>query len=102
MATMKRGLQGIKTMAALVDGRRTRSSAGALLELSTLENEKQRLQQELDRGRRRHAEIKARLAEIAVKEKRLYEFVKRPKRSAVSSKPADDGLPRLKAVEINY
>ena len=41
MVTEKRGVQQIKTMGGIVDGRRTRTSAGALLELSMLEMEKQ-------------------------------------------------------------
>ena len=43
MATEKRGVMHIKTMAALVYARRARTSAGALLELAMLEMEKQRL-----------------------------------------------------------
>jgi hypothetical protein len=40
MASAKRGLQGVKTMAGLVDRRRARTPAGALMELAILENEK--------------------------------------------------------------
>ena len=50
MAIEKRGVQHIKTLAGLVDGRRTRTSSGALLELSMLEMEKQRLVLEMQRA----------------------------------------------------
>ncbi len=79
---IKKSLQSIRTMAGLLDGRRARSTAGALLELSGLANERQRLQQELDRGQRRQAEIHARLEEIAAKEKRLQKFIKTPNASS--------------------
>jgi len=62
-------------MGALVDSRRTRTAAGALLELSALANEKLLLQKELERWRRRHQEIQTRLTEMAVKELRLMELV---------------------------
>ena len=77
MASEKRGVQHIKTMAGLVDGRRTRTSAGALLELSMLEMEKQRLVLEMRRAERRCAEIRGRLAEIEGKQHRLQRFVEK-------------------------
>ncbi len=66
-------------MGGLVDGRRTRTTAGALLEMSALANQKHRLQQERERWVRRQAEIKARLAAIKEKERRLSKFVKNPR-----------------------
>ena len=62
-------------MGALVDSRRTRTAAGALLELSGMANEKLLLQKELERWKYRHIEIQKRLAEIAKKEQRLMTFV---------------------------
>jgi hypothetical protein len=78
MATDKRGVQQIKTMGGIVDGRRTRTSAGALLELSMLEMEKTRLSKELERAQRRSLEIQARVLEIETKQVRLQKFVDRP------------------------
>ena len=77
MALEKRGVQHIKTMAGLVDGRRTRTSSGALLELSMLEMEKQRLVLEMQRAERRCAEIRGRVAEIDMKGFRLQRFVEK-------------------------
>jgi hypothetical protein len=78
MAAEKRGVLNIKTMAGLVDGRRIRTSAGALLEMSMIEMEKQRLKKEMLRAELRSAEIRARLAELEVKQHRLQLFVERP------------------------
>ncbi len=78
MVTEKRGVQQIKTMGGIVDGRRTRTSAGALLELSMLEMEKQRLTKEMKRAENRCLEIRARVAEIESKQVRLQRFVDRP------------------------
>lgn len=77
MALEKRGVQHIKTMAGLVDGRRTRTSSGALLELSMLEMEKQRLVQEMRRAEQRCAEIRGRLTEMGKKGLRLQQFVEK-------------------------
>ncbi len=65
-------------MGALVDSRRTRTAAGALLELSAMANEKLLLNKELDRWKGRHVEILRRLAEIAAKERRLMALVEVP------------------------
>jgi predicted nuclease with TOPRIM domain len=78
MATDKRGVQQIKTMAGLVDSRRSRTSAGALQELSMLEMEKQRLMKELLRAERRGAEIRTRMTEIQTKQFRLQKSVDKP------------------------
>lgn len=71
MRSERRGLQGIKTTRALLDHRRVRTPGSALLELSALANERQLLERELDRWRRRHAEIEERLTAIQAKEERL-------------------------------
>ena len=73
MKNPTKGVSGIRTMARLVDGRKTRTPAGALLELSALANEKQLLNRELQRWARRHGEISARLGEIRAKEDRLLQ-----------------------------
>lgn len=62
-------------MGALVDLRRTRTAAGALLEMSAMANEKLLLTKELERWRVRHVEIRRRLEEIATKERRLMAYV---------------------------
>ena len=77
MALEKRGVRHIKTMAGLVDGSRTRTSAGALLELSMLEMEKQRLGLEMRRTEQRCSEIRGRLTEIDKKGLRLQRFVEK-------------------------
>jgi hypothetical protein len=79
VATEKRGVRQIKTMGGIVDGRRVRTSAGALLELSMLEMEKQRLSAEMKRAENRCIEIRARVTEIETKQVRLQRFVDRPK-----------------------
>ncbi|MBI2317282.1 MAG: hypothetical protein HYU75_09835 [Betaproteobacteria bacterium] len=111
MEIEKRGVQHLKTMGGLVDGRRTRSSSGALLELSMLEMEKQRLVKEMQRAERRGADIRGRLAEIDRKGLRLQRFVE--KRSAAGPTPetrtASSPLPihsapidKLKRRQLSY
>lgn len=107
MATEKRGMQHIKTMAGLVDGRRTRTSSGALLELSMLEMEKQRLMKEMQRSEQRCAEIRARMTGIEAKQHRLQRFVDKPHGEQVL--PAASPLPihseptsRLKRRQLSY
>jgi hypothetical protein len=65
-------------MGSLVDGRRLRTTSGALLELSGLACEKDRLNKELTAAARRQADIVTRLQDIAAKEERLRAFVKDP------------------------
>ncbi len=72
---IRRGAQSIRTMGALVDNRRVRTPAGALLEMSTMANEKLLLQKELQRWEHRHVEIQNRLAAIAAKERRLMAVI---------------------------
>ncbi len=76
MILERRGVQGIRTMAALVDQRRTRTVAGALIELSALANEKLLLDREVARAARRGIEIQRRLKEIAAKEERLMKLAR--------------------------
>ena len=75
MTIEKRGVQQIKTIAGLVDARRSRTSAGALLELSMMEMEKQRLTKEMLRAEQRCREIRLRTAEIESKQCRLQRFL---------------------------
>lgn len=93
MATDKRGVQHLKTMAQLVDGRRTRTSSGALLELSMLEMEKQRLVLEMQRAERRCAEIRGRLTEIGRKGFRLQRFVEKLNGEVHASQAQTDASP---------
>ncbi len=115
MAIDRKGLMGIRTMAALVDQRRTRTSAGALLELSALANEKLLLEREVARASRRGAEIRRRLKEIAAKEDRLMKIVNgtapappapsqaQPSPAAEPVAPADPVIAgRFKISEFSY
>ena len=92
MTSEKRGVQHLKTMAGLVDCRRNRTTAGALLELSMLAMEKGRLDQEVARAARRFREVEGRRTEIAVKSARLQKFVERnpevPTEIDVAGKPS--------------
>jgi predicted nuclease with TOPRIM domain len=103
MSGARKTLRGVKTMGSLVDLRRTRTAAGALLELSALANEKERLNKELTAAARRQAEIVERLKEIAAKEHRLQGFVKEPDMVGIvcPQTPPDTGR-RIKAKEIRY
>lgn len=106
MATARRSLRGVKTMAGLSDRRRSRSAAGALLELSVLAREKERLGHELAAAECRRNDIQERLAEIAEKEVRLKSFVTDPpqiqsfvsQRTARERKAASD----VRTKEIAY
>lgn len=67
MKRERESTQNIKTIGALLDRRRARTSGGALLELSSLSRERTRLEHELEWRRRRRVEIDSRLLEIADK-----------------------------------
>ena len=111
MAFDMRGVQHLKTLAGLVDGRRTRTSSGALLELSMLEMERQRLMKEVQRAERRGAEIRGRLAEIDKKALRLQRSVEKRNAEAPISetRTASSPLPihsaptdKLKRRQLSY
>lgn len=110
MATETRGVQHIKTMAGLVDGRRTRTSSGALLEMSMIEMEKQRLTKEMQRSERRCAEIRGRMTEIEAKQLWLQRFVEKPQGEAQTNQtlPAASPLPihsapdKMKRRQLSY
>ena len=91
MTHERKSVQQIRTLSELVDRRRTRTSAGALLELSMLETEKMRLARELRRTTARCKEIEDRMAEINTKQVRLKQFVDEP--TAAAARDAD--IPRL-------
>lgn len=78
MTVQRRGVGNLRTMAGLVDKRRARTSHGALLELSMLEMERQRLTKEAQRAEQRCAEIGKRIAEIDAKAQRLHRFARDP------------------------
>jgi hypothetical protein len=78
MSIERRGLTHLRTMAGLGDARRSRTSHGALLELSMLGAETLRLTAEMQRADRRCADIRKRIAEIDIKAHRLYRFVEKP------------------------
>jgi hypothetical protein len=97
MSFERRGVQGIKTMAALVDQRRTRTPAGALIELSALANEKLLLDREVSRAARRGIEIQRRLKEIAAKEDRLMKLAQGAAPApepVLETKPVPSATPR--------
>ena len=75
MRSAVKSTRSSRTMSALVDRRRTRTPAGALLELSALASEKELLKREVERWNRRYIEIQARLADIADKNRRLMAVV---------------------------
>ncbi len=102
MLNERKGVQSIRTMGVLVDRRRARTSAGALLEMSALASEKERLQRELDRLGRRRSEIETRLAEIEVKGRRLQGFVKKGQGLNAESIPGNDTLKRMRTRELRY
>lgn len=104
MAGSLRGLQSIRTMGVLVDKRRARTTAGALLELSAMANEKLLLQNEMTRWQRRSIEIQHRLAEISAKEKRLLALVQDPANSPENGPPTIEfAAPhRMRNQEFSY
>ena len=101
----RKGVQGIRTMGALVDSRRTRTAAGALLELSAMANEKLLLHKELERWKNRHSEIQKRLGEIAAKEQRLMSLVQSAPETTVATPatPIESTVgQRVKIKEFSY
>ncbi len=107
MLTEQRGVRSIRTMGALVDSRRTRTAAGALLELSAIANEKLLIQKELERWTRRHSEIQTRLGEIASKEARLMALVQKENNASLpvetaSSFSSNSVGQRVKIKEFSY
>ena len=88
MANNIRGIQQVRTMGGLTDQRRTRTSAGALMEMSVLESEKMRLTLN-ERTERHLVEIRQRLADINAKQLRLQAFVDSPQAGGEKPSVAD-------------
>ncbi|MFT5560494.1 MAG: hypothetical protein ACI9Z9_000369 [Litorivivens sp.] len=78
MTIERRGVTHLQTMAGLRDARSSRTSHGALLELSMLGAEKLRLTAEMQRAERRCADIQKQIAGIDTKALRLHRFVEKP------------------------
>jgi hypothetical protein len=89
MSIERRGVNNLQTMAGLRDARSSRTSHGALLALSMLGVEKQRLTAEVQRAERRCADILKRITQIDTKAQRLFNFVEKPSMDAVSAAAAD-------------
>ena len=103
MPAGRKSLRSVKTMGAMVDGRRSRTTSGALMELSVLASEKDRLNKELTVAARRQAEIVLRLQDIAAKEERLRAFVKDPEMIAkVCPTVPPEAARRVNRTEISY
>ncbi len=99
MANERRGVRGMRTMSELHDQRRTRTSAGALIELSAMANEKLLLEREVERAARRNADIRHRLKEIAAKESRLMKFVSgAAPEAALGTDPQPSTAPQIETV----
>lgn len=94
--------QNIKTIGALLDRRRVRTPGGAMLELSTLANERTRLQHELDRLKRRRAQIDARLAAIAAKERWLRSLAEQAAGDVSTPLPLAQPPECVYVRELNY
>lgn len=95
MAIERRGVQIIRTMAALHDQRRTRTTAGAFIELSALANERMLLEREVARASRRGKEIQHRMEEIEAKETRLMKVV----RGEISSQERPQEISQVSRIE---
>lgn len=100
MAIARRSLRNVKTLGSLAEKRRVRTPSAALLELSVLANEKQRLHQETAAMARRQSEIARRLDEIREKELRLHAFIGQP--SLVGLVPSFQPTKRVRAKEFEY
>jgi len=115
MKTTGRAFGTPKTLRSKVDKFKARTPQGALLELTRLTQEKERLREETARWERRMLEIRKRLGEIAAMEAWLYRFVESPfnesprgPEEADRSSPAADGkrpvpiLPDPNEMTIRY
>jgi tRNA-dihydrouridine synthase len=101
MRSAVKGSRASRTMSALVDRRRTRTPAGALLELSAMASEKELLKREVARWARRNVEIQARLADIADKERRLMAVLGSSNPSPADVAAAKAGS-RMNVKEFSY
>ncbi len=84
---IKHSLKDIKTMGSHINRMRARTPQGALVEMTALANEWQRIQIELAHSKKRSAQMRARLREIRERERFLSQFTRlgagrlRPKES---------------------
>lgn len=87
MPAIKHSLKDIKTMGSHINRLRARTPQGALVEMAALANERQRIEVELARSKKRAVEMRARLREIRERERFLSQFTRsgaarlRPKES---------------------
>lgn len=101
--TRQKGGRDLRTLAGIVDARRSRSSHGALLEMSMLEMERQRLLSEAIRLQRRCAEIAARIGEIERRQRRLQDFVAHPAPATAAQPPVSASAPaNLRSKRLAY
>jgi hypothetical protein len=100
MAITRRALRSVKTLGRLADLRRVRTPGGALLEMSVLANEKQRLNRELAAISHRQSEIAGRLEEIRDKEVRLQTFIGGPPLTGLV--PSFQPTQRVRTKEFRY
>ena len=87
LPAIRHGLQDIKTVGRHINRLHARTPQGALVEMATLATERQRIQVELARSKKRSVEMRARLREIRKREQFLSQFTRlraarlRPKES---------------------
>jgi hypothetical protein len=98
----RRTSRKIRTLGALLDRRRARTSGGALLELASLAHERTRLRNELQRQNQRRAEIEIRLAEITAKEIWLRPFIEQSPGDGSSPLPVAEVPTGICVRELNY
>ena len=100
MAIVRKSLQGMRTLGRLADSRRVRSPGAALLEMSVMANERQRLNRELDCIARRQVAIAARMAEMSAKEQLLQTYIGTPQITGLV--PSFQPTQRVKAKTFSY
>jgi hypothetical protein len=94
MSAERRGIGSIRTLRAVLSSRARRTAATALQELSSLATERELLERELERGRRREQEILRRLAEVAAQEGELRSIAGLAADPGPLAKPKVSDLPR--------
>ncbi len=76
LPAIRRGLQDIKTVGRHINRLHARTPQGALVEMATLATERERIQVELARSKKRAVEMRARLREIRKREQFLSQFTR--------------------------
>ncbi len=76
LPVIKHSLKDIKTMGSYVNRLRAPTPQGALVEMAGLAKERQRIQVELVRSKKRSVEMRARLREIRQRERFLSQFTR--------------------------